>query len=101
MLLLSRSVARKLPASARFTTCRFLSSSSDGPLPVDVDHYTSGWHIKDISEFTQPGKYNVETYNKISPVVSISSGVMLVWGLIMRKALSTFADRYPTKIHSS
>lgn len=33
-----------------------------------VDHYTSGWNIADIEDFTQPGKYAIQTYNKISPI---------------------------------
>jgi len=40
------------------------------PLPVDVDHYVSGWNIDDIAEFTNDGFYNVQTYNKISEQVS-------------------------------
>eukprot|EP00568_Trieres_chinensis_P010441 CAMPEP_0183300556 /NCGR_PEP_ID=MMETSP0160_2-20130417/6942_1 /TAXON_ID=2839 ORGANISM="Odontella Sinensis, Strain Grunow 1884" /NCGR_SAMPLE_ID=MMETSP0160_2 /ASSEMBLY_ACC=CAM_ASM_000250 /LENGTH=488 /DNA_ID=CAMNT_0025462997 /DNA_START=223 /DNA_END=1689 /DNA_ORIENTATION=- len=33
---------------------------------VVVDHYTDGWNIGDISEFTRPGKYQIQTFNKIS-----------------------------------
>jgi hypothetical protein len=40
-----------------------------GPL-VDYDHYISGWNVEDISDFTQPGKYSVQTFNKISPQAS-------------------------------
>ena len=41
----------------------------DGPnLPVDVEHYTSGWNVDDIQDFVVPGKYTVHTYNKISPL---------------------------------
>ena len=82
MLLLSRTAARsaRIP-TARLTTCRFLSS--EGPLPVDVEHYTSGWNIEDIQDFTKPGKYNVATYNKISPLVRHLQSPM--WGLIMCK----------------
>jgi hypothetical protein len=40
-----------------------------GPIPVDVDHYVSGWNIGDIKDFTKPGFYNVQTYNKISEKV--------------------------------
>jgi hypothetical protein len=50
----------------------FASSSNPttttGPLPVDIEHYTSGWTIADIEEFTQPGKYAIQTYDKISPI---------------------------------
>lgn len=75
MLFLSKTACRSL-STARLSSARFLSSSiSDGPLPVDVDHYTSGWNIEDIGDFTKPGKYNVQTYNKISPVVCIKTQV--------------------------
>jgi len=39
-------------------------------IPIDVDHYTSGWDessIKDIGEFSKAGKYQIQTFNKISP----------------------------------
>jgi D-3-phosphoglycerate dehydrogenase / 2-oxoglutarate reductase len=39
-----------------------------GPIPVDIEHYTSGWNIDDIEEFTKPGKYAIQTYDKISPI---------------------------------
>jgi D-3-phosphoglycerate dehydrogenase / 2-oxoglutarate reductase len=41
-------------------TCTF-------PLPVDIEHYTSGWNIEDIDDFTRQGQYAVQTFNKISP----------------------------------
>ena len=69
-LLLSRAAARTsglCRPTLRAASVRFMGGS---PLPVDVDHYTSGWNIEDIDEFTQPGKFNIRTYNKISPVVS-------------------------------
>lgn len=33
---------------------------------VDVDHFSSGWNIEDIKNYTKPGFFNVHTYNKIS-----------------------------------
>lgn len=36
------------------------------PIPVDIDHFTSGWTIEDIKDFTQKGKYAVQTFNQIS-----------------------------------
>ena len=37
---------------------------------VDYEHFSAGWnHISDISEFTKPGKYTTQTFNKISPSV--------------------------------
>jgi D-3-phosphoglycerate dehydrogenase len=47
-------------------SARFLSTKLDGPMPVDVEHYTSGWNISDIKDFTKPGKYSIQTFNKIS-----------------------------------
>ena len=41
-------------------------------IPVDIDHYTSGWddsQIKDIGEFSKTGKYQIQAFNKISPKV--------------------------------
>jgi len=75
MLLLSRTAARTVRIQGpRLTTCRLLgTTTTDGPLPVDVEHYTSGWNIADIADFSKPGKYNVVTYNKISPLVRFLS----------------------------
>ena len=48
----------------------FSSSPADdweGPIPIDLEHYTSGWNITDLEDFTVPGqKYAVQTFNKIS-----------------------------------
>lgn len=44
------------------------TSAALGPLPVDIEHYTSGWNIEDIDDFTKSGHYAIQTYNKISPV---------------------------------
>ena len=38
-------------------------------IPVEVDHYISGWNIEDINDFTKHGKYHVQTFNKISEKV--------------------------------
>jgi len=60
---------------------RSFSSTAEweGPIPVDVDHYTSGWNITDIEDFTKPGKYCIQTFNKISS-----------------KGLSRFPDKFYT-----
>jgi len=53
-------------------TRRWFGSSSEpaddweGPIPLDLEHYTSGWNITDLAEFTKPGKYAIQTFNKIS-----------------------------------
>ena len=36
---------------------------------VDYDHFTHGWAVADITDFTKPGKYGMKTFNKISPKV--------------------------------
>jgi D-3-phosphoglycerate dehydrogenase / 2-oxoglutarate reductase len=41
---------------------------TNSPLPVDIDHYTSGWNIEDINDFTKLGTYTIQTFNKISPI---------------------------------
>ena len=57
-------------SSARIATA-FARSLTGGPIPINVEHYTSGWNIDDIKDFTKSGKYHVQTYNKISPTVRI------------------------------
>eukprot|EP00980_Cylindrotheca_fusiformis_P006239 scaffold1336_cov158-Cylindrotheca_fusiformis.AAC.1 len=45
------------------TATRFYS----GPT-VDFDHFTSGWsNVGDLEEFKKRGKYELQTFNKISP----------------------------------
>lgn len=47
---------------------RFFSSAPDweGPIPVDIEHFTEGWNLTDIEDFTRPGQYAIQTFNKIS-----------------------------------
>lgn len=73
--------ARRAKASASRSIATATSPASDGGSTVDVDHYVSGWNIGDIQEFTKSGKYQVQTFNKIS-----------------EKGLTTFPqDRYEIK----
>jgi D-3-phosphoglycerate dehydrogenase / 2-oxoglutarate reductase len=44
------------------------TATTQSPLPVDIEHYTSGWNIEDISDFTKHGTYSIQTFNKISPI---------------------------------
>ena len=37
---------------------------------LDYDHFAHGWAVGDIGDFTRPGKYHMQTFNKISPKVS-------------------------------
>ena len=50
-------------AAARASTRCFASA------PVDFEHFSSGWE-KDSSEYQTEGKFHIETFNKISPLVS-------------------------------
>jgi hypothetical protein len=39
-------------------------------IPVEVDHYTSsGWKTENLGEVTKSGKYQIQTFNKISEKV--------------------------------
>jgi hypothetical protein len=62
---LARHAALRSKVSPSSKGLRYLS----GPL-LDYDHYISGWNVEDISDFTQTGKYTVQTFNKISPQAS-------------------------------
>jgi hypothetical protein len=42
---------------------------SGSGINVDVDHYTSGWVFEDVRDFTKAGKYQIQTFNKISEKV--------------------------------
>jgi len=59
--LVVRKYARR---SVNASSLRFMSDWS--PIPIDVEHYTSGWNIEDIDDFKEKGNYNIHTYNKIS-----------------------------------
>jgi len=62
-------------ASKTFAQQARLSSS----ISVDVDHYNSGWNIKDIGEFSQTGKYQIQTFNKISEKVRRKFTMFRIW----------------------
>ena len=67
------SSGRRAAFAAASTTSVTRSSSSTSskpfnPIPLDLEHYTEGWNIQDVEEFTQTGFYAVQTFNKISPV---------------------------------
>lgn len=36
--------------------------------PINVDHYSSGWD-KEMTDGMKAGKYQIQTFNKISPKV--------------------------------
>ena len=55
------------PANTSFNGLRYFSQKPT----IDYEHFTSGWNIEDISDFTKPGKYCVQTFNKISPKVRV------------------------------
>lgn len=67
MISLANSAARR--SLRTVSQVRTLSSGID----IDVDHYSSGWNIDDIGEFTaKTGKYQIKTFNKISEKVRYS-----------------------------
>jgi len=57
-LALRRTGVRTIGQQARYS----VSSKNS----IDVDHYTSGWNFEDVGDFTQAGKYQIQTFNKIS-----------------------------------
>jgi D-3-phosphoglycerate dehydrogenase / 2-oxoglutarate reductase len=77
MSLLVASFARTAATHRVAARCAFVASTtvrdyggtknSPSPLPVDIEHYTSGWNIEDIHDFTKQGQYEIQTFNKISP----------------------------------
>ncbi len=62
-LALRRTGVRTIGQQARYS----VSSKNS----IDVDHYTSGWNFEDVGDFTQAGKYQIQTFNKISEKVRI------------------------------
>ena len=60
---------RRTAAAAAFAVRDFRTTATTAsPLPVDIEHYTSGWNIEDINDFTKHGTYSIQTFNKISPI---------------------------------
>lgn len=66
----SSSCINTTTAAAAAITSRCFASA-----PVDFDHFSSGWE-KDSSEYKTEGKFHIETFNKISPLVSLYIDVM-------------------------
>lgn len=64
----SFAIRRTAQASRKniFEQARFLTGTGD--VPIDVDHYVSGW--EEAGDFGQTGKYQIQTFNKISDKVS-------------------------------
>ena len=60
-----RRTASVAAAAARQTSTRCFASA-----PVDFEHFSSGWE-KDSSGYEAEGKFHIETFNKISPQVSL------------------------------
>jgi hypothetical protein len=57
---------RLVVATLRRTSALSTAQRPDGPMPVDVEHYTSGWNIADIKDFTKPRQILCPDSNKIS-----------------------------------
>lgn len=65
-MILSRAIRQIAQTNGvSFSRPSLASYFSSNAYDVDLDHYTSGWNIKDID--TEPGTYSIQTYNKISP----------------------------------
>lgn len=65
-MLLSRLATRSLLRADSSVSSSFRCFSS---IPVDIEHYTSGWNVSDIADYTNnnnSNKYAVQTFNKIS-----------------------------------
>ena len=69
--LLSAASRRVIATPSIVSSVRALASSAvgGGGASVDVDHYTSGWNMGDLAEFSSEGKYQIQTFNKISEKV--------------------------------
>lgn len=55
--------------SAGRTAGQQIRHMSGSDISMDVDHYTSGWNFEDVGDFTKAGKYQIQTFNKISEKV--------------------------------
>ena len=65
------SAAKKSSCCINTTTAAAaITSRCFASAPVDFDHFSSGWE-KDSSEYKTEGKFHIETFNKISPLVSL------------------------------
>jgi hypothetical protein len=70
--------AAKKSSCINTTTAATTTSRCFASAPVDFDHFSSGWE-KDSSEYKTEGKFHIETFNKISPLVSfLFSSLILV-----------------------
>eukprot|EP00594_Rhizosolenia_setigera_P016770 CAMPEP_0178975326 /NCGR_PEP_ID=MMETSP0789-20121207/23068_1 /TAXON_ID=3005 /ORGANISM="Rhizosolenia setigera, Strain CCMP 1694" /LENGTH=470 /DNA_ID=CAMNT_0020663995 /DNA_START=86 /DNA_END=1498 /DNA_ORIENTATION=+ len=58
----SRNFLRRAASAQRATSKACFSSSN-----VEIEHYTSGWSQEDKDYYTQSGKFQIQTFNKISP----------------------------------
>jgi hypothetical protein len=73
-------LARTRAATALRPSLRHSVRNYTGPA-VGYDHFTSGWNTDDLKD-TEPGKYVVQTFNKISPKVS-SCHILLFFALLV------------------
>uniref|UniRef100_A0A7S4R3W8 phosphoglycerate dehydrogenase n=1 Tax=Ditylum brightwellii TaxID=49249 RepID=A0A7S4R3W8_9STRA len=62
---MQRSALRSMSRTSYKQQTRPLTERA-GSVLIDIDHYASGWNIADIEEFTKAGKYQIQTFNKIS-----------------------------------
>jgi len=62
----SFAVRRTAAALRKLPTASGARCVSGTAIPIDVDHYSSGWKIEDIDDFSTASKYRIQTFNKIS-----------------------------------
>ena len=76
-------------------------------VPVEVEHYTSGWKTFGDLESYSPERYQIQTFNKISPKVSSffvdfhvkngkGYGLMTVCSLKIEKVFTTYTPALVT-----
>lgn len=74
IIMLATSLRRTILSAAKKSSCINTTATATSrcfaSAPVDFDHFSSGWE-KDSSEYKTEGKFHIETFNKISPLVSL------------------------------
>ena len=68
IMLFTTAAARLSRATAR--RCFTSTSAVNGVPTVHYDHFASGWNVENDEPFTE-GKFHIETFNKISPLVCV------------------------------
>ena len=64
----SFAIRRTAAATMRKTNNNQTRNLVGSVTPINVDHYSSGWD-ENLIDGTKAGKYQIQTFNKISPKV--------------------------------